>query len=85
MTDQNANTAPPPVLTYGQSLVRMKFNPSGMENVDKIKAMSAALIDELYNQKEATADGETKAEYMLAIRDVQRASSMGVGAATKHL
>ena len=39
-------------LSYGQKAVGISFNPGGMPEVNKIKELSAALIDELYKQLE---------------------------------
>lgn len=37
-------------LTYGQELVGVKFNPSGLTEVDKIKLIFANMIDDIHNQ-----------------------------------
>ncbi|RJE87948.1 Acb2/Tad1 domain-containing protein [Paracoccus onubensis] len=64
-------------------LVRMGFNPSRLEPVDRIKALAAALISEC----EAIRDqkGEGAREAAIAITDVQKSSMMAVAAATAYL
>ncbi|WP_029375096.1 Acb2/Tad1 domain-containing protein [Oceanicola sp. S124] len=65
------------------SLVRMGFNPSRLEPVDRIKALAAALISEC----EAIRDGGGKGarEAAIAITDAQKTSMMAVAAATADL
>lgn len=64
--------------------VRLRFNPSGMSDVDEIKALAGTLITRLEaigqrNDKMAIADAT------VAIRHVQTASMWAVFAATKGL
>lgn len=64
-------------------LVRMSFNPSKVEPVDRIKALAAALISEC----EAIRDGRGKGarEAAIAITEIQTASFFAVAAATADL
>lgn len=72
-------------LTFGQKAVGLKFNPSNDDKVSRIKQKAAELIDELNEQREATQDGEEKAQYTLAIRSIQVGQMWGVKAATWSL
>lgn len=38
-------------LTYGEKAVGIKFNPSGNEKVDKVKALYAEIIDILHEDR----------------------------------
>ena len=78
-------------LTFGEKAVGITFNASKLENVEKIKRLSAALIDELDMQRAQLKekgreshpeDGEVAAQYTLAIRSVQVGQMWGVKAAT---
>ncbi len=75
-----------PKLTFGQEAVGITFNPGGMPEVNRIKELSAALIDELHNQKyapsAAEANSEKLAQFTLAIRKIQEGQMWGVKAAT---
>lgn len=72
-----------PVNTSAADLVRYKFNPSGLQQVQRIKFLAAALISEC----EAIRDdkGVGAREAAIAITDLQKASMMAVAAATAHL
>ena len=72
-----------PVTLSAADLVRYKFNPSGLERVQRLKFLSAALISEC----EAIRDekGQGAREAAIAITDVQKASMMAVAAATADL
>lgn len=61
-------------------LVRMGFNPSTLGEVDRIKALAAALISECEVIKAENPDGGREAA--IAITDLQKASMMAVAAAT---
>lgn len=65
------------------ALVRMGFNPSKLEPVDRIKALAAALISECENIRDARGAGAREAA--IAITDMQKTSMMAVAAATAHL
>ena len=78
-------------LTFGEKAVGPSFNPSKFPQVDKIKQLSAELIDELNNQRASLKDanreahpedGEVAAQYTLAIRKIQEGQMWGVKAAT---
>lgn len=73
-------------LTYGEKAVGITFNPGGMPEVNSIKALCAAAIDELNTQREVAArsenNGEKIAQYTLAIRNIQTGQMWGVKAAT---
>ena len=52
------------VLTDGQKLVGLTFNPSGREDVNKAKQLSADLIDlVLVNHNEVTDNGKAMASW----------------------
>ena len=64
-------------------LVRYKFNPSGLADVQRIKFIAAALISECEALRDAKGPGAREAA--IAITDIQKASMMAVAAATAHL
>tara|TARA_R110002073_G_scaffold214280_1_gene374718 strand:+ start:1217 stop:1462 length:246 start_codon:yes stop_codon:yes gene_type:complete len=72
-----------PVTGTAAKLVRYTFNPSGLERVQNLKFLAAALISEC----EAIRDekGEGAREAAIAITDLQKASMMAVASATAHL
>ena len=63
--------------------VRMGFNPSSIEQVDRIKALAAALVSECENIRDASGPGAREAA--VAITQLQGASMFAVAAATAHL
>lgn len=65
------------------ALVRMGFNPSRFEQVDRIKALAAALISECELIRDQQGSGAREAA--VAITDTQKASMMAVAAATADL
>lgn len=69
-------------LTFGEKAVGITFNPGGKDEVNVIKEAAAELIDALNEQREATANGEAKAQFTLAIRKIQEGQMWGVKAAT---
>lgn len=76
-------------LTFGEKAVGLTLNPGGLPVVNNIKTLSAALIDELNDQRNkakgdgsAVANGEVIAQYTLAIRSIQEGQMWGVKAAT---
>lgn len=80
-----ANVSEVPVLSFGQKAVGLSFNPSNMPVVDNVKRLSAALIDELNDQREkakAENNGEAIRMYSVAITEVQTGQMWGVKAAT---
>ena len=64
-------------------LVRYKFNPSGLADVQRMKFLTAALISECEAIRDAKGSGAREAA--IAITDLQKASMMAVAAATAHL
>ncbi|MBC7286129.1 hypothetical protein [Hoeflea sp.] len=64
-------------------LVRYKFNPSGLETVQKLKFLAAAIISECELIRDNKGPGAREAA--IAITDLQKASMMAVAAATAHL
>lgn len=64
-------------------LVRMGFNPSRLEPVDRIKALAAALVSECEAIRDAGGEGAREAA--IAITETQKASMMAVAAATADL
>lgn len=71
------------VTAEGAEAVRFTFNPSGLESVNRIKSLTAALISELQaQQKEKPEAGR---EFAVAITNAQTASMWAVLAATKGL
>ena len=69
-------------LTFGEKAVGITFNPGGKQEVNTIKELSAALIDELDRQRKVGNNGEVTAQYTLAIRKIQEGQMWGVKAAT---
>lgn len=65
-------------------LVRMGFNPSALPQVDRIKALAAALVSELEGMRDDRAHPGGR-EAAIAITDIQKASMMAVAAATAGL
>ena len=73
------------VLTYGQKAVGITFNPGKLGNVDNIKASSAAAIDIINDLRVVSSDGETIAQYTLAIRSIMQGQMWAVKACTWNL
>lgn len=65
----------------GAEAVRMSFNPSGLEPVNRIKSLTAALVSELIAQLDSKPNAAR--EFDFAIANVQTASMWAVLAATK--
>lgn len=63
--------------------VRMGFNPSKIESVDRIKALAAALVSECEALRDAKGSGAREAA--VAITQIQGASMFAVAAATADL
>ena len=80
----------PSELTYGQKAVGITFNPGGMPEVNRIKELSADLIDELYTQLNDSGakdiggrlNFEKTDQFVLAIRKIQEGQMWGVKATT---
>lgn len=69
-------------MTHGQKAVGLSFNPSGDTEVQQIKEMYAAIIDQHNDARNATTDPERKRMYSLAITEAQVAQMWAVKAAT---
>jgi hypothetical protein len=69
-------------LTFGERAVGITFNPSGDENVNKIKEAFANVIDIMHELRSATGSGERKRMYSLAINDAQTAQMWAVKSCT---
>lgn len=65
----------------GAEAIQFKFNPSGLESVNRIKTLTGALITELKDQQRMKP--EAAREFAVAITEVQTASMWAVLAATK--
>ncbi|MEL6680614.1 MAG: hypothetical protein AAFQ51_18070 [Pseudomonadota bacterium] len=77
------NAAEVPITNNAAALVRMSFNPSDIPQVDRIKALAAALISECEALREDKPVAAREAS--IAITDIQSASMFAVAAATAHL
>ena len=62
--------------------VRIGFNPSQIERVNRLKAIAAAFISECEDGQRGS--GAAAREYAVAITNMQTASMWGVLAATKN-
>jgi uncharacterized metal-binding protein len=62
--------------------VRLRFNPSGLDRVAKLKLLQAAFITEC---EAIAAEGKAGREAAVAITNAQTASMWAVSAATKGL
>lgn len=85
MEQKNEGAPTGRTLTFGERAVGITFNPGKLEKVEAIKRKCADAIDELNDQREATQDGEEKAQYTLAIRAIMGGQMWGVKAATWNL
>lgn len=88
MDEKQVTTAPAAnrELTFGEKAVGITFNPGGMPEVNRIKALSAALIDEIHDQRTGNPselqNGEKVAQFTLAIRKIQEGQMWAVKACT---
>lgn len=73
-------------LTFGEKAVGLTFNPGGHEQVNKIKTLCAALIDEIADQRAGNPGAERHPEkwdeYTQAIRFIKSGQMWAVKAAT---
>ena len=67
-------------LTFGEKAVGLTFNPSGDERVQRLKAMYAAIIDELNTIQSDRSEQARLAS--IAITEAQGAQMWAVKAAT---
>ena len=67
--------------------VRLSFNPSSLERVDRIKSIAAALITECETLRDEASQNNSKGgrEAAIAITDAQSACMFAVAAATANL
>jgi len=72
-----------PISNEAAELVRMGFNPSSLPQVDRIKALAAALVSECETIRKAQGKGAREAA--IAITQIQGASMFAVAAATAEL
>lgn len=68
-------------LTYGQKAVGLTFNPSGDENVQKVKQLYADIID-LVNEMKSPTPAEKNRLLSIAITEAQSAQMWAVKAFT---
>lgn len=68
-------------LTFGEKAVGLTFNPSGDERVQRLKAMYAAIIDELHAMSYNSPPGSWRLAEV-AITEAQGAQMWAVKAAT---
>jgi len=81
MLEEAVNTG----LTFGQKAVGVRFNPSGMSEVDKIKQQFADVIDTLNdfrNEKNESVSPEARRMASIAITEAQTAQMWAVKALT---
>lgn len=74
------------ILDDGRRAVRLSFNPSGLETVDRLKLLAAAFISEVNEQvmRNAPSSGAAR-EYAIARTHMQTACMFAVAGATNHL
>jgi hypothetical protein len=75
------------VNSSAMSTVRLGFNPSGLEQVDRIKSLAAALISECENLRDEANAAKTAGarEASIAITEAQTACMYAVASATANL
>lgn len=79
------NTEEKQELTFGQKAVGVRFNPSGMSEIDKCKQGFADLIDQLNdfrNDKNPSVSSEAKRHASIAITELESAQMRAVKALT---
>ena len=69
-------------LSFGEKAVGLSFNPSGNEDVQNLKELSAAFIDACNELREKSTDNEVKRQAAIAITEAQTAQMWAVKAAT---
>lgn len=65
-------------LTFGQKAVGVTFNPSGDENVNKVKQLYADIIDLLNEVRMSDVDGVQNRHLSIAITDAETAQMRAV-------
>jgi len=68
--------------TFGTKAVGLKFNPSGMSEVDRVKLRFAEAIDVMDSLRKSTQDPEVKRLCSVAITEAQTAQMWAVKALT---
>lgn len=69
-------------MSLGMNRVRASFNPSGATQVDKLKQLTADLIDYCHGQADKTDDEEEGRLWSLAMTAYEEAAMWAVKAAT---
>lgn len=70
------------VLTFGEKMVGLDFNPGKSPDVDKLKRAYARAIDLMNDLRNETEDSEVKRLASVAITEAQGAQMWAVKAAT---
>lgn len=78
---QDVNTTPR-TLSYGEKAVGLSFNPSGDETVNKIKDLSAQIIDICDKMRKEVGPSEKGRLFSVAITEAQTAQMWAVKAIT---
>jgi uncharacterized protein (DUF305 family) len=68
--------------TFGTKAVGLKFNPSGMSEVDRVKSRFAEAIDMMNDLRSKNTDPEVKRLCSVAITEAQTAQMWAVKALT---
>ncbi|MCI5097522.1 MAG: hypothetical protein MRY77_14500 [Rhodobacteraceae bacterium] len=77
-----------PVSTAAADMVRMKFNPSGSEDVDTLKSLAAAFVSVCADLSMEAAEADHASacrEFAVAQTQMQTACMFAVAAATPRL
>ena len=69
-------------MTYGERAVGLSFNPSGDNDVERIKKLYANIIDYCNDARNGNSDGERKRLFSVAITEAQSAQMWAVKAIT---
>jgi hypothetical protein len=69
-------------MTYGEKAVGLSFNPSGDENVQKVKELYAEIINLCNDFREGSGKGEKSRLFSIAITEAQTAQMWAVKALT---
>lgn len=69
-------------MTLGEQRVRISFNPSTNENVDKIKRMAADFIDHCESMKTSITPSEVNRSLSIAQTEIEAAAMWAVKGAT---
>ena len=74
-----------PIQPDAADVVRMSFNPGGLEDVNRLKAIAAAFVSEARRVGAGVKDPRAAREVALAVTHMQTASMFAVAAATADL